>query len=204
MGNTQSVDQESSVTMDKPTSYPTTPKATVIRKTTNNRQPQPFTGSFFNNQMAEPLPHQHVRKPNRPAGHVNYFEVAAVTKQPASVKSIHTSSSSSSLKTSSTNKKSYPSTHNSSHVKLKKMSSTTSSGNNSQTSSTASTTIGVDTKDLKPPLPKEDANYIIREGRRYWKGHGSQNFILPCDDDENDRLMTMVYTISIIIAIPIL
>lgn len=173
----------------KPTTgYYSMPQRTIVKASNTPKKPQPFTGSFFNTQYAEPIPHAHVKKPNRSAGHVNFFEVAAATNQPA--KSVKSGSSSSN---SSLNKKSYPSTYNSSQHKLKKLHSNASSGNNSQTSSTASTTVANnDPHNKKPPLPKEDADYIYLDGRRYWKGHGSQVFILPCDDDENDRLMTIV------------
>jgi hypothetical protein len=176
--------------------YNAMPQRTIIRATNTPKKPQPYTGSFFNNHYAEPVPHAHVKKPNRPAGHVNFFEVAAATHQPVSStksRSGHSNSSNSSLKTSSV--KTYPSSQQ--QHKLKKLSSNASSTNNSQTSSTGSTAVADENNNnKKPPLPannfKEDADYIYLDGRRYWKGHGSQIFILPCDDDENDRLMTIV------------
>lgn len=191
MGNAQSAPYESPTMNSEKHAYP-------IRTTTNNRQPQPYTGSFFNTHMAPATPHQQAKKPNRPAGHINFFEVASVTVQPASVKSIHTNSSSSSIKTSSTNKKSYPSTM-SSQQQLKKYTSNVSmasSGNSSVTSTTIATE-----NESKPSVVSD---YININGRKYWKAHGSQKFILPCDDDENDRLMTMVKKNKPIIFIEIL
>lgn len=145
--------------------------------------------------MASPLPHQHVRKPNRPAGNINFFEVASATVQPA--RSTHSNSSSrSSTKTASTNKNSslYPSSsHKTSTREKKVLSPTTSSA-----SSIASTTVQLDNLSIKASKTDLIANaseYIILHNRRYWKGHGTQNFMLPCDDDESDRLMTLVYII---------
>lgn len=173
MGNEQSAPYESSTMSTEKRAYP-------IRNTTNTRKPQPFTGSFFDSHLVPAVPHQQAKKPNRPAGHVNFFEVAAVAAQPASVKSTPSNSSSSSLKNSSASKKSYPSTNGSRHPSKKSNShiTTTSSGN-----SVAS--------DIESKI-SSISDYIYIGGRKYWKAHGSQKFILPCDDDENDRLMTMV------------
>lgn len=191
MGNEQS--RPASVnSQDTPASYPT-----VMKKKTAVKKPQPYASSFFDAQMASPLPHHHVRKPNRPAGNINFFEVAAATVQPA--RSTHSNSSSrSSTKTASTNKNSslYPSSsHKTSTREKKVLSPTTSSA-----SSIASTTVQLDNLSIKASKTDLIANaseYIILHNRRYWKGHGTQNFMLPCDDDESDRLMTLVYIIYI-------
>lgn len=194
MGNTQSSPHAS---IDTPTTYPITKKAT---NTSNNsskslKKPQPYVGSFFDGHMATPLPHKQATKPNRPAGHVNFFEVAAVTQQPArSVKS-NSSSKSSSLKTSASSsvKKSssssvYP---NSSHIS----GSTTKKYSDSIATSTTAVTDQVKELSLKDKL--HSADFAIVNKRKYWKGKGSQNFMLPCDDDELDRIMTLVkYTVS--------
>jgi anti-sigma factor ChrR (cupin superfamily) len=68
------------------------------------------------------------------------------------------------------------------------LNSTSSSIN---TNSPASSITSVNTEQQ---VPKEDSDFITLQDRKYWKGRGSQTFILPCDDDENDRLMTMVTT----------
>ncbi|KAI9273153.1 hypothetical protein EDC94DRAFT_594020 [Helicostylum pulchrum] len=183
MGNTQST-AEAPTMLEKPTSYP-------IRTKTNTRKPQPFVGSFYDTHMAIVPDNNHMKKQNRPAATFNYFEVAAATAQPVSTKSIH-SNSSSSIKSSS-KKSTYPSSTNTSSHQLKKHSTNLSnvSSVKSSHSSIASTAVGTDNT-----AQKKDSNYIEFNGRSYWKGHGEKNFLLPCDDDENDRLMTMHYILK--------
>lgn len=178
MGNTHST-ADAPTTLEKRTSYP-------IRTKTITRPPQPFVGSFYDTHMAIVPANNHIKKPNRPAAAFNYFEVAAATAQPISTKSIH-SNSSSSIKSSS-KKSTYPSTNASSH-QLKKHSTNLSnvSSVKSNHSSITSTAVGTDNTEQN-----KDPNYIEFNGRSYWKGHGEKNFLLPSDDDENDRLMTMV------------
>lgn len=178
MGNEQSTSYESStMSSEKPASYTTT-RSTTSSQTNKTRKPQPYAGSFFDSHLAPVVTHPQAKKPNRPAGHVNFFEVAAVSPQPAkSIKSSPSNSSSSSLKNG---KQSYPSTLNSStrNNKLSQVTST-SSGNSSINSEIESKLSAL-------------SDYIYINGRKYWKAHGSQKFILPCDDDENERLMAMV------------
>lgn len=206
MGNAHST-QDAPVVMvsEKPASYPTS-----IRSTKNNKKPQPFFNESFLNRHATPealAAQQQLKRMavNKPAGHVNFFEVASMTAQPTKNKSSsHTNSSASSIKTASTHtnqNQSYPSTINThSQRAAKRLNSTasslTSSRNGSQTSSTASIT-AVDKSVQPQPQQPEDPDYIVLHGRKYWKGHGSQTFILPCDDDENDRLMTMVINLYV-------
>ncbi|CEP07475.1 hypothetical protein [Parasitella parasitica] len=168
-------------------SYPTVTKA---------KKPLPYAASFFDTQNAAPLSHQYVRKPNRHAGNINFFEVAATTAQPA--RSMHSSSSSkSSIKTASTNKNSslYPtSSHNTREKK-----STSSSTNSFTASSIASTTVQreiMSVKASRSDLVTDESEYVVLHNRRYWRGHGAQSFMLPCDDDESDRLMTMHYILK--------
>lgn len=136
-----------------------------------SRKPQPFVGSFFDGQLAVPLPHTQATKPNRSPAHINYFEVASATIQPA---------------------KSTPSSFNSSTANTKKSSNSTTlypttTNNSSKTLPASSSSV------QQQPAPSPlDQKYTTINNRRYWKGHGSQNFILPCDDDEIDRIMTMV------------
>lgn len=199
MGNAHSThDAPVVMVSEKPASYPTS-----IRSTKNNKKPQPFFNESFLARHTSPeaiAAQQQLKRMavNKPAGHVNFFEVASMTAQPTKNKSSsHTNSSSSSVKTASTHtnqNQSYPSTINThSQRAAKRLNSTasslSSSRNGSQTSSTTSIT-AVD-KPVQPQQP-EDPDYVVLHGRKYWKGHGSQTFILPCDDDENDRLMTMV------------
>ncbi|KAG2211826.1 hypothetical protein INT47_004512 [Mucor saturninus] len=184
MGNEQSTSYESStMSSEKPASYTT--RSTTTSNSSSTRKPQPFVGSFFDSHLAPAVPHQQAKKPNRPAGHVNFFEVAAVSPQPTkSIKSSPSNSSSSSLKNG---KQSYPSTLNSGrHLSKKSISqvTTTSSGNSS-----------VGSNEIESKL-SSISDYIYIHGRKYWKAHGSQKFILPCDDEENERLMTMHYILK--------
>ncbi|KAL9539216.1 hypothetical protein MBANPS3_010399 [Mucor bainieri] len=191
MGNEQS--RPTSVnSQDTPASYPT-----VVKTKTATKKPQPYASSFFDAHMATPLPHQHARKPNRPAGNVNFFEVAAATAQPA--RSTHSNSSSrSSIKTASTNKNSslYPSSSHNNSTREKKVLSPTSSSASSIASTTVQTENTTSIKASKSELIADASDYVILHNRRYWKGHGTQHFMLPCDDDESDRLMTMHYILK--------
>jgi hypothetical protein len=191
MGNAHSTPD--SVATDTPTGYPT-----VVRTKTINKKPQPFAHSFFESHIVVPVPHQQIRKPNRPAGHINFFEAASLTNAPTP--SIHSQSSSkSSLKTSSTTQKSslYPASSTVNSTRERKPSTATSSSSSSNTSSTVAEQLNnlslKTSKTSKTDLTNnESSDYVILNNRRYWRGHGSQNFMLPCDDDESDRLMTMV------------
>ncbi|KAI8638158.1 hypothetical protein BD408DRAFT_394526 [Parasitella parasitica] len=187
MGNEQSRSASKDSQNTTATSYPTVAKA---------KKPQPYASSFFDTQMAAPLPHHYAQKPNRPAGNINFFEIAATTAQPA--RSIHSNSSSkSSIKAASTNKNSslYPSS--SQHSREKK--GAASPKDSFTASSIASTTVQLENmsiKTSKTDLVADAFEYVILHNRRYWKGHGTQNFMLPCDDDESDRLMTMHYILK--------
>jgi hypothetical protein len=189
MGNAHSTPH--SVASDTPTAYPT-----VVRKQTN-KKPQPFAHSFFESHIVVPVPHQHIRKPNRPAGHINFFEAASVTN--GSTPSVRSQSSSkSSLKTSSTTKKSslYPASSTVHSTRERKPSTATSSSSSSTSNSTVADQLNhLSLKTSKTDLAADSSDYVILNNRRYWKGHGSQTFILPCDDDESDRLMTLVIRI---------
>lgn len=197
MGNAHSTHDSSVVVVsEKPASYPTS-----IRSTKNIKKPQPFFNESFLARHTSPealAAQQQLKKvtASKPTGHVNFFEVASRTAQPAKNKSSHTNSSSSSVKTASTHtnqNQSYPSTINThSQRAAKRLNSTASSLASSQNGSQTSSITSVTAVD-KPEQPQpEDPDYTYLHGRKYWKGHGSQTFILPCDDDENDRLMTMV------------
>lgn len=193
MGNTQS-SPNSTTTIDTPTTYPITKKTT---NTSNNsskslKKPQPYVGAFFDGQMALPTPHRQATKPNRPAGYINFFEAASLTQQPAKSVKSNSSSKSSSLKTASSSvKKSSASTvypNSSSHI-----SGSTATKKYSDSIATSVTAVTDQLKDLstKDKLPPE---FAIIDNRKYWKGKSSQNFMLPCDDDELDRIMTLVIT----------
>lgn len=190
MGNAHSTPD--TVASNTPTDYPK-----VVQTKTINKKPQPFAQSFFESQIAAPLPHQQARKPNRSASHFNYFEAAAVTTAPApSVRS--QSSSKSSLKTSSTNKKSslYPASSTINSTLERKPSTTSSTLSSSTSNSTVADRLNsLSLKTTKSDLANnESSDYVMVNNRRYWKGHGSQHFMLPCDDEELDRLMTLVNT----------
>ncbi|KAI8363799.1 S-adenosyl-L-methionine-dependent methyltransferase [Choanephora cucurbitarum] len=132
--------------------------------------------------MATPLPHAHVRKPNRPKNDFNfYFEAASVTPQPAT--STNSRSHNSSKKKSSS---SYASSY-------KNCTRTTTSS--SSTSSTTSSTL-INEQPDKQDKTDQKTNYIIIQGRRYWRGHGFHHFYLPHDDDESDRLMNLHYILK--------
>lgn len=177
MGNTHSIHHEISE-KQQPT----------IQKKTNNRKPQPFVGSFYDTQFVTTAANLHLHKPNRNPGSFNYFEIAAATAQPLSTKSIHSTTSSSIKSSSKKSSTSYPS-------KLQ------TSVKSNQSSIDSSIFVTTPEDGVKNNVAGGDPNYIEMHGRMYWKGHRSQKFLLPCDDDENDRLMTMVKKIYIIVFI---
>ncbi|KAI8076439.1 S-adenosyl-L-methionine-dependent methyltransferase [Gilbertella persicaria] len=189
MGQPQSTD--TGVVMDTPKSYPNNqprPAKPALKK------PPPNMGSFFDAQMAAPMPHAQARKPNRPKDDFNfYFEVASVTPQPVTNTKSRSQNSNSSLKTSSKKSSSlYPS---STQLSQKKKGTPTSSS----ASSIASSTLPGDLNESSIKNSKTEtktSNYLVIQNRKYWKGQGSQNFILPYDDDESDRLMTLHYILK--------
>lgn len=173
MGQTQSLQQTQTPTQAS-LAAPTSIKAKRITK-----KPQPYATSFFEAQMLD--------SPDVSMGRVkntapNYFEFASTTPQPirktSSAYNVHTSSTSASAKTSSTTssvKKIYP-------------------GQRSLSLSTVpSTKDGEDLSEISTSFTL-DKNYITINNRRYWKDKNNQmQFILPCDDDESDRLMSLVF-----------
>lgn len=106
----------------------------------------------------------------------NYFEMAAVTHEPSLPSK---ASSPRGTTPASSIKKSY--TQSSSQ--LYQLTPTSSR-------SSSSKTINTQTEKKKPPSNVSD--HLMIDGRIYSKSHASKNFMLPCDDDEADRLMTMV------------
>ncbi|KAI8368973.1 hypothetical protein BD560DRAFT_129977 [Blakeslea trispora] len=179
MGQPQS--NISSVTMDTPNSYPQKDQTSPTKRPQPKKLPPPHMGSFFDAQMAAPLPHAHVRKPNRPKNDFNfYFEAASVTPQPA------TSANSRSQNSSSKKSSSYAASY--------KNCTRTTTNSSSSSSTTSSTLVNEQNEhSLKhEKAERKPSNHCVIQGRKYWKGSSSQNFFLPHDDEESDRLMTLV------------
>ncbi|KAI8889060.1 S-adenosyl-L-methionine-dependent methyltransferase [Backusella circina FSU 941] len=115
----------------------------------------------------------------------NYFEFASATPQPlrktSSAYNVRTSSTNASAKTSSTTssvKQIYPDQRSFS------------------LSTVPTTKDGEDSSEI-PATYNSDIDYITINNRRYWKDSNNQiQFMLPCDDDESDRLMSLHYILK--------
>ncbi|RCH87911.1 hypothetical protein CU098_008333 [Rhizopus stolonifer] len=178
MGNAQSSGDNTSVITDG--SYPSV----------NKRRPPPANPyNFFDQQFVSPPPSTSPRKQstvttdssksqntngsNKSAKeNINYFEVAAVTSEPLT--SPKKPSSNPSTPASSI-KKSY--INSASHIHQ-----LTPTASRSSTSSTIRS--------------QNKANSMVVDGRAYLKDHVTKSFMLPCDDDEADRLMTLHYILK--------
>lgn len=178
MGNAQSSGDTTSVLTES--TYPSVK--------TKKRAPPPNPYSFFDNQYAVPSPGPNSpRKPSTTQSSsrsqhsssksnketVNFFEVAAVTTEPTAPKKSNSNPST----PASSIKKSY--IHSASHIPqltptASRSSIATHSSNRSQ------------------------SNSVTIDGRAYLRDHTTKSFMLPCDDDEADRLMTLVSEIILI------
>ncbi|ORE03395.1 S-adenosyl-L-methionine-dependent methyltransferase [Rhizopus microsporus var. microsporus] len=110
----------------------------------------------------------------------NYFEMAAVAHEPSLLSK---TSSPRGTTPASSIKKSY--TQSSSQMYQL-----------TPTSSRSSSTKTINTQTEKKKPPSNVSDHLMIDGRTYSKNHASKNFMLPCDDDEADRLMTMHYILK--------
>ncbi|KAG1455829.1 hypothetical protein G6F46_001400 [Rhizopus delemar] len=141
------------------------------------RKPSSATASSHSSTPSSSVGTTVTQKSSKTA-HINFFEVAAITPEPLPQPKKSSSNSPSTRTPASSIQKSYTQTSS----LFNTITPTTSRSSNTSSS-------------LHCTLAK--SNCLMIDGRKYYKNHALNRFMLPCDDEEADRLTALHYILKV-------
>ncbi|KAI8983992.1 hypothetical protein BDF20DRAFT_857399 [Mycotypha africana] len=181
-------------------SNPTTPSSISTKPVTFNY----FEAAAVTVQPAKKSPTVHSSNSSTRSSSIKSSSVASLHHHPSTKSSINSNVYPPSTNTTTTT------TTTTTHFSNRKRSSITSTinSNNNNTISTSEAptivqqhdqqqsniTFKTNTSNILDADPS--SNYITLNNKTFWKSHTTRHFMLPCDDDESDRLMTMHYILK--------